>query len=264
MRKLDIIEVHDFVLRIAKEFDRICTNHNIPYYMLGGTMLGAIRHKGFIPWDDDMDFGVPIEYYQQLEDILFKELPYPYRCCSYKNHPAILHNFMKIEDQTTCIDDKAINLPVEQKLGLNIDIFPLNLCHLGSSSVKRLRRKEALLGKAFMQSITHSNSYVRAFVKNLLQIICGGTPQKLQKEIDEMLMTINEGNHRGNLLGRWGIKEIIPIEWYGNGIRYSFEDTFFKGIGEYDKYLTRLYGDYMSLPPIEQRKAHVENVYLRD
>ena len=89
MKLLEIKETQACLLNIAKEFDRICTKHNIPYYMIFGTMIGAIRHKGFIPWDDDMDFGVPIEYYKQLEAILEIELPYPYRCCNYKNHPAI-------------------------------------------------------------------------------------------------------------------------------------------------------------------------------
>ena len=66
MEKIGIKEIQQHLLGIAKEFDRICTKHNIPYFMLYGTMLGAVRHKGFIPWDDDMDFGVPIEYYTTI------------------------------------------------------------------------------------------------------------------------------------------------------------------------------------------------------
>lgn len=263
MQRIGIEDVHQHVLRIAKEFDRICTVHHIPYFMIGGTMLGAIRHGGFIPWDDDMDFGVPIEYYKVLESLLSKELPYPYRCCTYKNHPGVLHNFMKIEDQSTCIDDKAINLPVEQKLGLNIDIFPLNKCSFGGKREIQLRKRVAFLGRAYMKSVSHPNSRIRSLVKYVLRTISGGTPGKLQAEIEKRLFDIHEGDYRGNLLGRWGEKEIIPIEWYGEGNRYAFEDTSFVGISEYDKYLTRLYGDYVSLPPEEHRVAHVENVYLR-
>ena len=66
MNQVDTNQCHKLLLKIAKEFDQICTKYDIPYYMLGGTMLGAIRHKGFIPWDDDMDFGVPRLYYNLL------------------------------------------------------------------------------------------------------------------------------------------------------------------------------------------------------
>ena len=66
MKSLNIEEVHDVLLNIAKAFITICDNNNIPYYMGYGTLLGAIRHKGFIPWDDDMDFCVPRPYYQKL------------------------------------------------------------------------------------------------------------------------------------------------------------------------------------------------------
>lgn len=263
MNRIGVEEVHQHVLGIAKAFDRICSDNHIPYYMIGGTMLGAIRHHGFIPWDDDMDFGVPIEYYKLLENVLSKGLPYPYRCCTYKNHLGVLHNFIKIEDRSTCIDDRAMKLPFEQKLGLNIDVFPLNRCSLGGKKEKQLRNRVELLGKAYSQSVSHPDSKVRTLIKAILKVISGGTPRKLQNEIDKRLLEIHEGQCLGNLLGRWKEKEIIPLDWYGEGKRYAFEDTFFVGIAEYDKYLKRLYGDYMSLPPIEQQVAHVDNVYLR-
>lgn len=97
----------------------------------------------------------------------------------------------------------------------------------------------------------------------MLRIVIGGTPEKLQKGIDDRLQAINRGDFMGNILGRWGEKEVIPKEWYGFDKRYTFEDASFVGIEEYDKYLTRLYGDYMSFPPKEQQVAHVDNVYLR-
>lgn len=264
MRRIESVsEVQHILLNIAKEFDRICTQHHIPYYMLGGTMLGAVRHKGFIPWDDDMDFGVPIEHYPELIKYLEQELPFPYRCCTYKNHPAILYNFIKIEDRLTCIDDKAIDLPLEQKLGVNIDVFPLNVCTLGGKSEKRLRRKVDLLGKAYLHSVSHPNSHLRMITKKCLRIIMGDNKRKMQEDIEQLMFDINEGDYLGNLSGRWGEKEIVPIGWYGNGKRYVFEDTSFVGLENYESYLTRLYGDYMQLPPEDERTVHVEIVYLR-
>lgn len=263
MERIGIDEIHARVLAIAKEFDQICTRHHIPYYMLGGTLLGAIRHKGFIPWDDDMDFGVPIEYYKELIRILESELPNPYRCCTFKNHPAILYNYMKIEDHSTCIDDKAISLPLEQKLGVNIDVFPLNVCTLGGKAERKVRKKEDLLGMIYQESFAHPNSRLRKIAKKCFQLIYGKNPRKLQEEIDRMLFSIHQGDYLGNLFGRWAEKEIVPIEWYGSSKRYEFEDTSFIGLEDYDKYLTRLYGDYLKLPPENKRVAHVENVYIR-
>jgi len=263
METIEIEEIHKLVLAIAVEFDRICTKYQIPYYMLGGTMLGAIRHKGFIPWDDDMDFGVPIEHFQRLIDILTSELPLPYRCCTYKNHPAVIHNFIKIENGDTCIDDKSIGLPLERKLGLNIDVFPLNRCVLGGKAEKKLRRRVDLLGKAYLQSVFHSNSKTKQLIKKCLRIITGGSPLRLQQDIEKRLLNINTGDCLGNLLGHWREKEIVPLAWYGNGVRYQFEETSFVGLQDYDKYLTRMYGDYMELPPKEKQVAHVDKVYLR-
>ena len=263
MKKIGIDEVHQHVLGIAKVFDKICTEHNIPYYMLGGSMLGAIRHKGFIPWDDDMDFGVPIDYYIQLEDILSKELQYPYRCCTYKNHPCVLHNYIKIEDQTTCIDDVASRLPIEQKIGVNIDVFPLNRCYLNGKTERSLRRKVNILGVVYSESITKPNNILRKGMKLMFKFMLGNSPRRIQNKIERQLYSIKDGEMLGNLLGRWEEKEVIPKTWYGVGTRYLFEDTSFIGLTEYDKYLTRLYGDYMSLPPKEQQVAHAENFFLR-
>ena len=82
MEKIEVKECHKYLLQISKVFHEICARHNIPYYMIGGTMLGAIRHHGFIPWDDDMDFGVPREHYSGLMGILDKELPSEYNIIS--------------------------------------------------------------------------------------------------------------------------------------------------------------------------------------
>lgn len=263
MKSLDINEIHHRVLAIAKEFDRICVKHNIPYYMLGGSMLGAIRHKGFIPWDDDMDFGVPIEHFYELIGILEKELPYPFRCCTYDNHPAVIFNFFKIEDQTTMVHGQSLGLSEDQQLGVNIDVFPLNRCKTNSISYKRIIFRHLLLG-GFLTSVSHPDNVLVKFVKMFLRLLAGGDRIRINKKIDSILKNTNQGDCLGNLIGRWGKKEIIPIEWYGEeGVRYKFEDTDFVGLKNYHDYLSRLYGDYKKLPPVENQKPHVENIYLR-
>lgn len=264
MQKLGIEEAQKYALGIAKVFDEICTKHHIPYFMVQGTMLGAIRHHGFIPWDDDMDFGVPIEYYEQLEEILIKELPFPYRCCTYKNHPSVILTFMKIEDVRTVNDKLEIRLPLEKKIGINIDVFPLNYCIPSDPAIKRLRWKAFLLGSSFGNSSKHRDSILRKWIKSILRFLLGGRPIYLQNSIRKNRLKVVKGNYIGNLTSKWGDGDIVPQEWYGKGKRYIFEDTTFVGPEKYDEYLTSLYGDYMTPPPEGKRIPHAEDRYLKD
>ena len=84
-KTISLPECHSILLNIATAFHNICVAHNIPYYMLGGPQLGAVRHRGMIPWDDDMDFGVPREYFEQLKQILSTELQSSYNVISIDN-----------------------------------------------------------------------------------------------------------------------------------------------------------------------------------
>ena len=129
MDLLNIREIQLCCLKIAKEFAKICERHNIPYYMLEGTMLGAVRHKGFIPWDDDMDFGVPLEHFDEVINLLKKELPAPYKCSTYKDSKCVFFSFFKIEDTSTVLDDKQLPCRLANKIGINIDVFPLVHCN---------------------------------------------------------------------------------------------------------------------------------------
>ena len=95
LKKITLAECHKELLHIATAFDQICQKHHIPYYMLGGTMLGAIRHNGFIPWDDDMDFGIPRPYFAQFITLAEQELPPKYKLITSKNSPALKKGFIK-------------------------------------------------------------------------------------------------------------------------------------------------------------------------
>lgn len=123
MKKItDIKVVHNICLDEAKAMHAILTRHHIPYFMVGGTLLGAIRHKGFIPWDDDMDFGIMREYYPEALKYLEAELPKPYKLITLDNSDICLFDSCKISDTRTRVkqDDNYNKDP----LGVNIDIFP--------------------------------------------------------------------------------------------------------------------------------------------
>ena len=110
MRQITLRECQLEILNIGKIFHEICVKNGIPYYIIGGTQLGAVRHKGFIPWDDDVDFGVPRKYYDNLVPVLEKELDPIYRVLTYKNVSEPF-DFMKVENTTTLFIDPAYKLP---------------------------------------------------------------------------------------------------------------------------------------------------------
>ena len=261
MKKIGLKEVQQHLLGIAKEFDRICVKHNIPYFMLYGTMLGAVRHKGFIPWDDDMDFGVPLEYYKRLEDILEKELLSPFKLCTFRNNSATILPFIKIEDHSTVMYKETLRVSFEEQMGVNIDIFPLNRCNIDDPEPKRLMKMTKLLGGAFTNS-KRNKSLWRKLQKWILRLLLGGNPIFLQRRIEQLMYKVNEGDRIGYILGA-ATRNTVPVEWYGEGKRYQFEDTTFVGPINAHDYLTHIFGEYMQLPPEDKRPSHAEDVYLR-
>lgn len=261
MERISLKTIQNRLLQIADVFDRICSEHGIPYYMLGGTMLGTIRHKGFIPWDDDMDFGVPIKYYNRLIEVLEKELPDGMRCCTFENCEAIVYPFFKIEDTKTCVDDPRLDIPTEKKLGINIDIFPIAECDKYSKEAARARRLLRLQTLLFVDS--DNGGKAKVAVKRILRTITPFGKEYLCKKMLSIISEMKPGNDIANIFGRWGIKESVCKEWYGSNVRYDFENLKLCGFKEYDKYLTQMYGEYMQLPPNNQQVAHVDNVYLR-
>ena len=128
--------LHSRLLSMAKVFHAFCVENGLQYYMLGGTMLGAVRHKGFIPWDDDMDFGMPRKDYDRFLKLAEEKLPAPFEVTCYKNVAKTpIHYAKQIDGSATLVEDSYHDF-VE---GLYIDIFPLDAT--GMSFADRMRMK---------------------------------------------------------------------------------------------------------------------------
>ena len=256
----DIKEIQKRLLAIADAFHHVCIDEGIPYYMIGGTMLGAIRHKGFIPWDDDMDFGVPRPYFEKLIEALEGKLPEGFRCLTYKNCQQIKYPFIKIEDTATCIDDVSLDCLLEEKPGLNIDVFPIDDCDKGGWRIARVFFYLTLQTLFFVKSTSHS--IIKAHVKKVLMHIAPTNRLFFLTRL-EYAMTHAGNGYRANLMGRCRYREILKPELFKASTTYPFEDISLNGLDNYDAYLTFIYGNYMKLPPEGERQAHVENVFRR-
>lgn len=257
----DIKEVQCILLNIAKEMHRILTAHKIPYFMVAGTLLGAVRHKGFIPWDDDMDFGIPREQYWEAISILKKELHSPYKCISYLDSKICLQEASKIMDMSTRIrefDDYS-----GEEEGLFIDIFPFDYCdgktglfsdYMIAKSLIRIQnfRFTHLVGRGIGLKI------LSFFIKLLLFPIDYKTIPKIKGRF----MVSRKGNYMIPYDSIYGKKEIIPSEIYSNLILMPFEDSELVGLAHANQYLKHVYGDYMKLPPEEKRHTHLVNAVV--
>lgn len=243
----NIAEIQKRLLLMAVEFHNILGNHQIPYYMLGGTMLGAIRHKGFIPWDDDMDFGVPREHYDTAIGILEQELPPNLKVLKARDGEA-LYDCCKIEDINTVVVEEGRH---SRKTGLFIDIFPLDRgnCRWGVTS-----RNWWI--KHIMGINIYKTSWPRTKKEQVVAIIVRLFPNNFFNKLSRMLL-FKTGDHIINYGGMWGSREIVSEKIFGAPTLYSFSDTELYGVTDADAYLQKLYGDYMKLPSEDKRHIHI-------
>ena len=258
MKKIESIkEIQRIALGNAIEFDRICRNHKIPYYMLGGTMLGAVRHKGFIPWDDDMDFGIPRSYFKKFIEACKLDLPDNYKLISPTEYEyGITMEVYKIVNDNTIIIE---NEDSEKKMGIFIDVFPLDYSDNKWSNFSRNKVIERLINLNSFGYRPHGKlNYKGLIIRNLLRIL----PKGFCLSLAHILIKKN-GDYISNYSGFWRKKETVPYSVFDCPVLYQFENYFFYGAKDYDKYLTCLYNDYMILPPEDKRHTHIVNCFYK-
>lgn len=271
MKNIDLL--HEVDISITKEFIKICDKYGLKYYMIGGTMLGAIRHQGFIPWDDDIDLGMPREDYEKFLSVAQKELPANYSIVNYKTDKNYQYYITRILDKETKVIEERIGND-NKYTHASIDIFPID----GTPNNKLLRKiyffrvifHRAMMSLCYRDSIDRKRK--RGILENIallflekFPITLFTTPYKQKEIIDKLLRKNNFENSEyiGNIMGAYRTKEIVPKSFYGEGKMYKFEDIELRGLDKYDEYLKWTYGDYMKLPPEDQRKTHFKIVEIK-
>lgn len=259
MREIKTIEeLQAILMNIALEFHRICQKHNITYYMLGGTMLGAVRHEGFIPWDDDMDFGVSREYYEKLKDILNKELSHEYGILTVENTDALLIDIIKIQDKRTIIKEQYKE-NVKEDFGINIDIFPLDRTAIRKGCLKQKMLSFLLSIQSYRFLSIKSRPFTKKIIALSIKVVLFGLNKLSIINFVNKQYRINKGQYIANYCDA----EILPSEVMGIPKLYKFESTQFYGVENAHEYLNSLYGDYMQLPPEGKRHIHITGMYWK-
>lgn len=260
-KDINISKLKQIELAILEQFINICNKENLQYYVIGGTLLGAVRHKGFIPWDDDIDVGMPREDYKKFLKIAPKYLPKEYFLQTHitdKEYPA---NFAKIRNSNTTFIETSLN-KCNINHGVYIDVFPLD--YYPTNKIKSFlfdiynKVLSFRISAVFNLENIHYPLYkkiIRKTISSLLKVIYPNIHSALKKR-DNLFKSVKERNLITNHCGAWGKKEIAPIEWFGKGTELYFENLTVKAPKEYDKYLTHIYGDYMKFPPKEKQVSH--------
>lgn len=246
-------ELKDRELDAFKAFISVCETLRLRYYILGGTLLGAVRHKGFIPWDDDIDVGMPRADYEVFCEKAQALLPEKYFLQNIHTEKEYLLNFSKIRDsETTYLESGVAHLNIHH--GIFIDIFPLD-GYPTEKEEKSFFFQEKIFMARLASAVRGSNQC--PWWKSLVSYILMPMPiRKAVEQREKRLKSATQSHKTANYCGAWREKEIVPTEWYGEGRLVEFEGLQVYAPQAYDKWLSQVYGDYMQLPPEEKRVGH--------
>lgn len=267
----DLAAIKTKELEMLDQFVDICNRHNINYFLSGGTCLGAIRHKGFIPWDDDIDVGMLREDFEKFEKACADELPEPFFLQTMKSDPYCGLVFAKIRNtKTEMIERYCKNVQMQQ--GIWIDIFPYDAIPDESRSRKKYLRKVSFLRNLYIVKCGYTMPEGKTLIQHIaFHLVRFFTPcisikwitSKLYKEMTRY----NETQGCSSVYPAGGAygpeKEIKPRTMFNTFCDVEFENRSYKTIADFDGYLSQNYGNYMQLPPLDQRKTVHDLVKIR-
>lgn len=273
MKPMDLGEIQQSLLEMLKAFDRYCSDHELVYFLDSGTLLGAIRHQGFIPWDDDVDISMKRTDFMGLI-ALAENNPYIDEQHRYKVLPPIseanMYPFIKIIDTKTLVMEADVeDLP---PTGLWLDVFCFDPLFENNRKQNRLlRKRERYRIEFFFLTVGNPINWkvklvmpVAKIIKPLLKLT-GKTPEETLKKIWDLSLQGPETSSRiGNIAWCTGKEDRYESSWYDHPVRTPFEDTFLNVPNGYINILKAQYGDYEKIPPEHERRIHNASAFMLD
>ena len=259
LRKLQLIQCD-----IVSDIDRVCEEHGLKYYITAGTLLGAVRHKGFIPWDDDMDVVMYREDYNTLIRIFREQYAEKYFVQTFESDPHYTRYIAKIRLNGTTMVESFLDHS-KANAGVYVDIFPLD--HVRKNDGLELKMRGFVLRWLFaFKSVKHGaqirKSGVRFWLGKVFRWTTFLVPDVLVNRL--FAFVCEKDNRRGDCpyttnfaSGYKWKRQMFENCVYGEGCRLEFEGRMYCAPSEYITLLKQLYGEnFMQLPPVEKRVTH--------
>lgn len=250
-------KLQQLILSIAKEIARICDKYGIDYYLDGGSQLGAVRHKGFIPWDDDLDIAMKRNDFEHFLQICEKELDKSkYFLQTEWTEKNYCFAFAKIQlTGTHIIEDFSKDVDIQH--GIFADIFPYD--NLPDESRKQrwfLLKNNILKNMLWVKCGYGTSKHKKSLRYRIFQIM--GLPFSIESLKKKRYALITRNNERETTMCFTSDypKTKLQNDWFEKSVYYEFESEKFKGFEKYDDLLTTMYGDYMKLPDEKDRVMH--------
>ena len=239
------------------KFKNICEKHKFQYFLIGGTCLGAVRHLGFIPWDDDIDVGMPRIDYEKFLKVAQNELPKYIFVQTGKTDINYPMNYAKLRNSnTTFIESSAKKFKMNH--GVYLDIFPLDGYKYNKIHSLLIKGYSLRIAQEFYSNVNSKTGIIQTIKNSIIRLFFCRDYRKARDRKDSLMKkySFEDMNMVFNYCGAYGEKEIMPKEYFGIGSKGVFEGVEVVLPEKYDLYLKKQYDDYMKLPPIEERIGH--------
>lgn len=251
-----IEKVHHIQLEMALEVKRICEKHHIKYSIIAGTLLGAVRHKGFIPWDDDLDIGMLRNDYERFIVVCKQELSDDYFLQTWETDTGFALPIAKLRKNGTRFVEKNSS-EASLHCGIYIDIFPFDNVPTGMLRRVLQDRSTYLLKRILLIKMDYKvwkeNEFMKKITYKIIKVLSSFQTVKQIKMLLYKTMIVNNSKDSKKVVtfgGAYGYKkESLKKEWLENLMEIDFENDILLAPVNYEEYLTYFYGDYMTPPP---------------